>query len=274
MNTCRLCGEESQFIKLDIEIENGNNYLIECNNCHSIFTKYQTPPTKVSKIYNDLFTNGEYERHRKEFYKLISGKSSYFPFRKFLFNRVRKKLSGDIIVEIGGGVGAFGQYVTKKGYKYQDFDISKNAIQYVKALGLSGVVFDPENLITLDFHNANLVVMWEVIEHIWDVAGYLQKIHENLAPKSFLLLSTPNIRRHDYLKKISKPSTSSPPIHINFFSKESLSISLKSANFIDFRFFHKRLERPNRNLSNINYIIGNLLGIEPEKTLYCLAKKA
>ena len=145
MNTCRLCGEESQFIKLDIEIENGNNYLIECNNCHSIFTKYQTPPTKVSKIYNDLFTNGEYERHRKEFYKLISGKSSYFPFRKFLFNRVRKKLSGDIIVEIGGGVGAFGQYVTKKGYKYQDFDISKNAIQYVKALGLSGVVFDPEN---------------------------------------------------------------------------------------------------------------------------------
>jgi len=273
MNYCRICGTETEFVSMDIKIENGKNCLIKCLNCQSIFSQYQTPSFELQIIYDGLFDSGEYEQHRNEFSKLISGESTYFPYRKFLFNQVRRKLSGDFIVEIGGGVGAFGLYVTKKGYYYKNFDISPIAINYVNALGLSGIVFDPENLSTLDFDDANLVVMWEVIEHIWDVAGYLRKIYENLSSNGYLLLSTPNIERKGYFNKLSKPSTSSPPIHINFFSEETLRNCLLAAGFRNIRFFHKRLERPQLNLKRIYYHLQIFLGIEAVKNLYCWAQK-
>jgi len=273
MDSCRLCGSQADFIPLDIEIENGTNYLVLCSKCHGVLAQKKTPANQVKEIYDELFAKGGYIHHKKQFEMMMSGGSPYFPYRKLLFNHVSKKLKGNFVVEIGGGAGAFGHFVNQKGYQYQDFDVSNTAMGFVEALGLHGQVFDPEDLSTLNFDSTDLVAMWEVIEHVWDVAGYLRKIYNNLAQEGFLLLSTPNINRRYYMTNLEKPSTSSPPIHINFFSKESLEYGLRAAGFRNIRFFHKRFERPQMSLSGIYWFIKFLLGVEPEKNLYCLAQK-
>ena len=271
---CRICGsDEQKFEVLPVVILEGRNSLIRCDICGAVMTKKKATPEENKKIYDDLFSTGAYVGHRDEFHRIAENKGTYFPYRAWLFNRMQKAINGKQIIEIGGGVGAFGYYVQQKGYSYTDFDISEEALGFAKQLELETCLFEEGTIPPLKENSADMVVMWEVIEHVWDVQRYFVQIHRALEKGGCFLLSTPNIDRRGYMNNVEKPGLGSPPIHINFFSEKSLDISLKNAGFRKVNFFHRRLERPQWNLASIIYHARIFLGVDPVKTIYCVAYK-
>lgn len=274
MNHCRLCNGREALNKTNISIENGRDILYECKLCGGLFANSRLASDDSRVLYDHLFSAGDYEYHRREFDELVLRGTTYAPYRKLLFNKIAKQLPGKNIIEIGGGIGSFGKFVKDKGYEYKDLDIAGSALEFVGNLGLNYELIDSENLDTLKIVDADLVVMWEVIEHIWDVAVYLRRIYEGLNYNGGLVLSTPNIYRRGYLDNVNKPSISSPPIHINFFSEVSLRYCLEQAGFTDIKFYKKRIESPVRSMAGIKYSLEIFLGLAPLKSIYCFAKKS
>jgi SAM-dependent methyltransferase len=223
--------------------------------------------------YDHLFGQGEYEQHRRSFKKLKSGKKSYSIHRGYALRKVERIISGRKIAEIGGGVGDFGVYCTNRGWNYIDYDISETAITFVKELDLEAKVI-AVNEPTLAPNSFDLVVLWEVVEHLYDVQAYLKNIYSSLKPGGVLLLSTPNYNRPGYQQNDNWGKLSSPPIHVNFFTPEAIKLVLTSYKFDIFDIWLPKLYRPSdMTISSIFSSIKLILGIEVPPTIFVIARK-
>jgi 2-polyprenyl-3-methyl-5-hydroxy-6-metoxy-1,4-benzoquinol methylase len=222
-----------------------------------------------SEEYNELFSDGEYEMHRKAHALLLQGKLPLEYHRQQLLRRIEKQIKGRRIIEIGGGTGVFGKFCSLRGWEYCDYDISSTAVEYAKLLGLCArTIDDPSHL---DLPSADVITMWEVIEHIWNVHDYLKSIRRSLSKDGLLILSTPNYERRGYRTSDNWGKLSAPPIHINFFTQESVTLALKAAGFEDVKVLLPRLYRPSLTPTSIWYSIQLALRWEPTKTLYVVA---
>jgi SAM-dependent methyltransferase len=78
-----------------------------------------------------------------------------------------------------------------------------------------------------DFFDA--IVMWDVVEHIWDPRPVLHRLVEHLRPGGSLLLSTPDIGAATARLLRTRWAFMTPPEHLGFFDKGSLQFLLEDA---------------------------------------------
>jgi predicted SAM-dependent methyltransferase len=118
--------------------------------------------------------------------------------------------------------------------------------------------------------------MWEVIEHVWNLSDYLKNVHRALRPGGFFMFSTPNYQRQGYKDAVAQGRSlgSVPPIHINFFTIDSLQTVLKAAGFESRRVTKRRLYRPPFSFRGVIHSAKLALGLQEPMTLVGLAKKA
>jgi len=267
MTTCRICGQPTEFGHLDRTI---NSYALQrCRVCGTVHVA-ERPAQRAHNLYNGLFDGDVYQQHRMKYERLARGRKPHRPYDSWLLRKAEKRCQGRRMVEIGGGNGEFGLIAQSRGWKYIDFDISEVAVQWVRSLKLKAQTIEGD-VPNIPKGSADLVVMWEVIEHIWNVAEYLAAISNALGPNGVLLLSTPNWFRSCY-QRSNDLGASGPPIHINFFSPESLQATLFLTGFHSVNLVPRRLWRPS-SLSARAVIrsIKMLLGTEAPPTLYALA---
>lgn len=267
ISVCRICNKTIDLSSTGREI---NSYILyECPSCRTVMALATSSDLTNSGEYNELFSDGEYEMHREQFEILSRGKLPLEFHRQQLLKSIEKIIVGRNITEIGGGVGAFGVFCSRRGWSYSDYDISSVAVEYAQKLGLQAKVIDDPNYIMLP--RTDVIAMWEVIEHIWNVHDYLKIIQESLIPNGLLILSTPNYHRQGYRKSEKWGKISAPPIHVNFFTEESITTTLKSAGFGYVKVISPRFYRPSLSFRSIWYNIQIALGWEPTKTLYVIA---
>jgi 2-polyprenyl-3-methyl-5-hydroxy-6-metoxy-1,4-benzoquinol methylase len=228
---------------------------------------------EITRTYNYLFENGEYERHRVEFQTIKSGKMPPNFYRRHLLKRIERMCSGRTLIEIGGGTGAFGVLATSLGWQYTNYDISAVAVTFCQELSLKANLFNPGALPSILPQSADVMVMWEVIEHIWNLYEYLQLVRETLKTKGIFLFSTPNYLAPPYHKSALWGLLASPPIHTNFFTKESLEKSLHMCGFIENKVFKRRIYRPEWSLSSLTKSLRAAFFLDEPETLYGIARK-
>ncbi len=153
------------------------------------------------------------------------------------------------------------------------FDISETAVNLSRQLGLDARLFEVDNVPPLCQQSADCVVMWEVIEHVWNVHEYLVRIYESLTDGGALLLSTPNFEQRGYKESLAKPGLGSPPIHINFYTTRSLESTLQAAGFHKIHIFVRRLYFFKLSKVNVVKYAKMFLGFEPGKTIYVIVNK-
>lgn len=214
-----------------------------------------------------------FEMSSREFEKLRSGKKVWLPYRTWLLRNVERAVAGRRMVEIGGASGTFGMVAVSRGWSYIGFDISETAVHLSKQLGLDARLFEVDTVPPLPEQSADCVVMWEVIEHVWNVHEYLLKIYRSLTDGGVLLLSTPNFEQRGYKESLAKPGLGSPPIHINFYTAKSLDYTLRTAGFGRIRVFARRVYFPKPSRANVLKYTKMFLGFEPGKTLYAIVNK-
>lgn len=228
---CKVCN--NQTLKINFKFD-----LIQCENCKLIFSeKFFTNEEFVKvydKLYNDLNSKRQYATHSiMEYNQLIKGKVVIGYNRKFIIEKFIKK-EGKVL-EIGSGIGLIGMYLKKyKKIKYTGVEIDKDTHEKALELGLNSLNGDFSIMKKLE-DKFNYIMLWEVLEHLQDLNLFFDLARKSIVKNGSLIFSVPNYKkRFNYNLKSNNKDTifqSGPPIHLNFFTEESISNILKIYGF-------------------------------------------
>ncbi|MGE0128178.1 MAG: class I SAM-dependent methyltransferase [Blastocatellales bacterium] len=271
---CRVCGRFT--IQQAVgRVINGSYPLLKCLECSTILTGECR--VESEKLYDGLYDQEglqAYEQHRLEFEKIIKGGKPHRPYQEHLLAKVERMCDGRRMIEIGGGVGIFGKIAVSRGWDYTNHDVSDVALSYAGKLGLKTRLIENQQ-INLAPNSADLIALWEVIEHIREVSGYLKIIREALAPNGVLLMSTPNYFRAAYQKSDSWGVGAAPPVHVNFFTRDSLAAALRFNGFSKNHVFVRRIYPPTgKSPAEVLRPLRFLLRLEEPPTLYSISRRS
>jgi len=189
----------------------------ECNKCGFKQVKEKPTAAQLDEIYSQ-----SYFSHNK--YKDLQTLATENLRRVELVKRYSPK-SIPTLLDAGCAGGEF-LSLAKKYAKVWGQDLSEFAIEKAKksnpdiAERLQAGLLEEANFPKASF---DIVVMWDVIEHIWDVKQVSRLLLDFVKPGGYIILSTPNIEANiaRVLKKYWAFMT--PPEHLSFFTKNAFS---------------------------------------------------
>lgn len=134
------------------------------------------------------------------------------------------------MLEVGCASGAFMHRMAQQGWAVEGVEFSKTAAENTRSLGYK--VFtgriedmpDPENVF-------DIVVGWDVLEHLHDPISALKKMYSWTKPGGWLVISLPNAASMDF--RIFKGSwyALSLPHHLYHFTPETIRMMLNSTGW-------------------------------------------
>lgn len=237
---CKFCNSN-----YNLKLEKYN--LVECESCKLIFCKKQFSQKEIENVYDFLYNkkgDSHYDMHSKEeFTKLKDGKIPNIGYnrKRFIDKCIINKSNS--VLEVGSGIGLIGSYLKSKGVlDYLGLEIDYNTYKKSKELGLNTTHADFSYMKNIN-KNFDIIMLWEVLEHIQDLGLFLKLAMDKLKTKGVLLFSVPNFKKiHNYDSVLTGDNLfqDEPPIHLNFFTKESLSNILTQKGFFVNNIYVKR----------------------------------
>lgn len=250
---CKVCFEK-------IVLVNKKFNLVECTKCKLIFCKTIFSQQEIISVYDSLYNqaNSHYQRHSKvEFDKLLEGNRVSVGYdrskiiNKNVFNKQCKS-----VLEIGSGVGLIGYYL---GYldnkiKYTGIELDREAFEKSQILKLNTIHGDFAIIGNLN-ENFDVIMLWEVIEHLQDLNLFLELAFEKLNENGKIILSTPNYNKIcNYPKRENDQIfQDQPPIHLNFFTKENIKNIFEKHQYSNCKVLVKKL--PYLQLKSLGFYI-------------------
>lgn len=137
-----------------------------------------------------------YHQKNHRFSKVISRRNfTYWYILDFLHQACRDGFSGLKVLDVGCGVGSISLYLASQGARVTGIDISPRAIaianQAKKDTDLRTVAFR-QSALRAEPRAYDLIVCFEVIEHIKNDGAFVKQLCANLKSKGLLVLSTPS----------------------------------------------------------------------------------
>ena len=108
-------------------------------------------------------------------------------YRLFDFNVPKIK-----ILDLGCGDGKIAEELIKKGHEVDGLDSSGYAVNEAKKKGINAVLGDVESTLPFAESSFDLVLLLDVLEHLYDQEVVLKNIYEVLKPGGQLIISYPN----------------------------------------------------------------------------------
>ncbi len=127
----------------------------------------------------------ELEEYRDDKFNL---KKVYKFIEKYVPNKEGKKL-----LDIGCADGSFAALLQKKGFDVYGIDIAKKAIRRARSKGIKAKVGDLGKKLPYKSNSFDVIIMCEVIEHIFDTDFLLREIYRIIKKGGFLFITTPNV---------------------------------------------------------------------------------
>lgn len=250
-NKCKICKGEIQLI-------NQKYNLGKCQSCKFIFCLTQFSQNEFVRVYDELYNkeNSPYQRHSKdEFEQIISAKKIKVGWnRSMLIKKNIFNSKGKSVLEIGSGIGLVGRYILSKDSTivYTGIELDKDAFEKSKLLGLNTINGDFSEMENLN-RSYDVIMMWEVIEHLQDLSTFLDLAFKKLNKDGKIILSTPNYNKiYNYPKREKDQIFQDhPPVHLNFFTPESISNVFEFHQFTDCKVKVKKL--PYLQLDNFQF---------------------
>lgn len=223
--TCKICNGA-------LDLVNSKFNLVQCSNCKLVFAETIFSDAEIEETYDKLYNiSSQYETHQKEFEKLKNNTKSNIGRPKlkiidFLFeNKVKS------ICEVGAGVGLVAKYLQDKQTQYIGIEIDKKTAEKAKSIGLN-IVNGDFSLLNSFTQTYDAIIGFEVIEHLQDVDLFFKVVTEKLNSNGYLGFTVPNFEKiKNYKNPESKIYQSGPPIHLNFFTRESIQNIAKIYNY-------------------------------------------
>ncbi len=170
---------------------NKENHTYFCNNCNK---QYEEIDGIIDFFPDDscFFPQGVNIKDKYEEYgEFVARKNSFQNnYRKEL---TLKLVSGELVLEIGAAEGWMSKDLSTKVSKLVSCDIAMSYLKRAKSSGINAEFFriDAHYLPFVD-ESFDVVIITEVLEHLFSPYRALEEIHRVLKPDGVLILSTPN----------------------------------------------------------------------------------
>jgi SAM-dependent methyltransferase len=143
------------------------------------------------------------------------------------------------LLEIGCGAGLFLAAAGRAGWQASGIEVSPVAVAFCRdTLGVEVVECDAEQMpaTTAPF---DVVVMFDVIEHLFEPMAVLGAVRSILRPGGMLVITTPNFNALSRLVLGRQWAILSPLEHLFYFSEPTLRRALTRHGFADIRFVRR-----------------------------------
>jgi 2-polyprenyl-3-methyl-5-hydroxy-6-metoxy-1,4-benzoquinol methylase len=195
---CILCGENGA-ITLNKKVRDSSDHeVVKCSSCGH-FQLYPMPTVfEDEDYYNEDLQNKSTHSETNIDINDIKQKSDWDTKRRF------EQVSGYAdkntrILEIGSGYGFFIEYMEQNCFKIKGLEVSKSRRQYSETKCKSEIyslnlIKDnvPEDMLG----RFEVIVMFQVLEHITDPVTFMMKVKSMLSPDGKLIIEVPNAGDH------------------------------------------------------------------------------
>lgn len=228
---CKIC-------KSDIITVNKKFNLVQCVRCNLIFCKKKFSQIQFTILYDELYNkeNPKYKNYSvTEYNMLLQNKKIKIGYyrAKLLKKHVLNGYCNSVL-EIGSGIGLMGSYIRSKNKKINYLGVEIDKVSYEKSQSLGLNTLNGDFTIIQDVSETfDVIMLWEVIEHLQDLNLFVRLAHEKLNKNGKIILSTPNFNKiYNYPnRKTDSLYQDAPPIHLNFFTNSSIASIFKLNGF-------------------------------------------
>lgn len=189
--------------------------IVCCPNCGFCFADMQASQDDFDNYYMTSNNYSEAEGLRTSTPYEITYESVY----RLIEDRVNRHMK---IIDIGSGGGGLLRFLKAHGYEnVHGLDPSKASIDCLKSFGIEGKVGSIFGSVADEDQNAyDLVISTAVVEHIYDLNSYVQRLMKYLKPDGYLLINAPAVE--SFQENILPKPRYFNQEHINYFSQISL----------------------------------------------------
>jgi len=228
---CVACGEGQSKHQFD---KNGFAYTL-CQDCGTLF---QSPRPSIA-AFEEFYRQSESSKYWAEV---------FFPSvaeirREKIFRPRVDRLAGlcqergksiERLIDVGAGYGIFLDEWRKQFPKVQALAVepSDSLARECRQKGLEVVETIAEHVVGHD-NSADLVVCFEVLEHVYEPLNFVLTLKKMARPGGLVFVSTLGIDGFDLQVLGDKSSQISPPHHINFLSVEGFHQLFERAGLVD-----------------------------------------
>lgn len=214
--SCNLCEKDKTS---ELWTKDGFHY-VQCKDCGLVYVNPQLEPSEIGKIYSKIYKNKSKDKPPPKddinYRDLLKWAGPYRKLNRFL--------------DIGCFKGFLLAAARTVGWQPYGVEISEKAVQYAQnILGLNVYQsFSPKGLFPDEYFD--VVVLFDVIEHLSDPLAYMKEIYPLIRPGGALYIFTPNF---DSLMQrvLGKSWSVFFPWHQFYFSPKTLSRLLHKAGF-------------------------------------------
>jgi spore maturation protein CgeB len=220
---CPICGVDAD----PDEVELGGYRLYRCLRCT---LRFAPQAFRVPVDYDRVYQSPEYESDQLNVLGSLDAESlAEHPTYRSFFRQVRHFPRARLL-DVGCGVGRFGQGAWARGWDVTGIDVSARAIMAGRPFARFPLrVATVEELIEQG-EQFEVVTAFEVLEHLTSPVEFLSRIQKLLSPMGQVFCTVPNwdsaVVRHS-----TRPDWL-PPIHLLFFSPRSLKAVAEQSGLV------------------------------------------
>jgi len=258
---CPACNSKNYrkaYSKLDFDF-------VLCNLCKTLFVNPRPGFDVLSKYYEN---SKELEFWKNEIFFQTENARNKLIFQPRVDNvlEICKKYgcARDLLVEVGAGFGNFCEKINELGWFKKVIAIEPNPhlAKKCRERGLDVLPLSVEN--AKIENSADVVVSFEVIEHLFNPGDFILKCLKLLKKDGLLILTTPNIFGFDLLVLQEESDNICAPKHLNYFNPRSLKYLLVTTGFdvleyitpgeLDVELVHKKVISKKIDISKDNFL--------------------
>ncbi len=197
--------------------------LKKCVSCNFVTTAGEFSEAELRKLYGeDYFFGSEYVDYLKD-RRVLQGNF------KGRLKKILEFKRGGSLVEIGCAYGFFLD-LAKDYFKVKGYEISAVAADYARGMGLDVETSDFSRA-EMEPGSADVVVMWDVIEHLMHPDRHIKKAAWVLKEGGLLCMTTGDIESLNARFRKDRWRLIHPPTHLHYFSRRTLGLLMERNGF-------------------------------------------
>jgi 2-polyprenyl-3-methyl-5-hydroxy-6-metoxy-1,4-benzoquinol methylase len=217
---CPICDNEknSHFLSVkDHNVSNDMFKICKCDSCGFVFTN----PKPSQNTIGDYYKSENYISHSGTKKGLVN--SVYHLVRNYQIGKKQTLVSSltkdKTILDVGCGTGEFISFCKDKKWTVHGTEPDKNARKINK---VENNVFESIYSSELKNKTFNVITMWHVLEHVYNLTDDLERLKKLLEPQGHLVVAVPNHESYDAKNYGQNWAAYDVPIHLYHFRKKDI----------------------------------------------------